>query len=375
MARQNAAIRRRKRKLIVFIIEIVILLMLAAAIFVYHKLDLIDNTKLDRSKVATNELDEEQQQVYEGFTTIALFGLDNRSKGKLSNGNSDVIMIMNINNDTKEVSMTSVYRDTYLNTASAEEEPSFRKANSAYANGGAEQAITMLNRNLDLDIDNYVSFDFSAVANAIDILGGVEIEITSNLELKYLNEYIDHTNKILNKKSKSVSSTGVHKLDGVQAVAYSRIRYTKGNDYKRAQRQRYVFSEMVKKAKKANLKQLNSLINEIFPQIQTDLERNEIINMVAVMIKYDMGDSSGFPIDKHSCDLGSKGSIVAPCDLESNVVKLHKAMYGEEDYKPSSTVKEYSSKIINDTGFTADDAVKDDFSEKDDFDENGETDS
>ena len=358
---------RRKRKLILLIVEIVIVLILVLGIYAYHKLDLINNTQLDRSKVQTNDFDLSQLETFEGYTTIAMFGLDNRTQGVYTTGNSDVIMILNINNDTREVKMISVYRDTYLNTAGADESPAFRKANAAYAYGGPEQAITMLNRNLDLDIDNYVAFDFSAVANAIDILGGVDIEITSKQELKYLNKYIRHTNNILNTNSSKISSTGVHTLDGVQAVAYSRIRYTAGGDYKRAQRQRIVFSEMVKKAKKANLKQLNALVNDIFPKIQTDLGRNDIISMITAMIGYDMGDSSGFPFDKNTITLGSKGSVVVPCDLESNVKDLHKLLFEEDDYLPSSTVEEYNTIIINDTGFTSESAEKDSFSEKDNF--------
>lgn len=359
---------RRKRKLIVFIIEIMILAILIAGVYIYHKLDLIDNVEVDRTKVGTAEVSETAQKVFEGYTTIALFGLDNRKQGVYTTGNSDVIMIMNINNDTKEVNMVSVYRDTYLNVAAADEEPKYRKANAAYAYGGPEQAMTMLNRNLDIDVDNYVSFDFSAVAEAIDILGGVEIEIESDAELKYLNDYIKHTNGILDTNSKTIDSVGKHTLDGVQAVAYSRIRYTSGGDYKRAYRQRLVFSQMVKKAKKANLKQLNSLVNEIFPKIQTDLGRNDIITMVSAMIGYDMAESSGFPFERKTKDLGSKGSVVVPCTLESNVKELHELLFGGEDYKPSSQVEKYSESIANETGYTEDDAENDKFNEKDDFD-------
>lgn len=365
--------KRRKRKLILFLVEIIILVILAAGIFLYHKLDLINNTPLDANKIGRNELSDESRKVYEGYTTIAMFGLDNRKQGIYTTGNSDVIMIMNIDNDTKKVNMISVYRDTYLNTAGSDESPAFRKANSAYAYGGPEQAITMLNRNLDLDIDDYVAFDFSAVANAIDILGGVDIEITSDPELKYLNEYIAHTNKVLGTDASSIDSVGTHTLNGVQAVAYSRIRYTKGGDYKRAMRQRIVFSQMVKKAKKAKLGQLNSLINEIFPQIQTSLGKNDIISMVAAMIGYDMADSSGFPFDRNTKTLGSKGSVVIPCDLESNNIKLHELLFPGEKYEPSDTVKEYNATIISDTGYTADSAEKDDFSEKDDFEGSGES--
>ena len=170
---------RRKRKLILFIVEIIILIIVAGALYVYSKLNLINRKELDQSKVGKNEVSKETQQTFKGNTTIALFGVDNRDQGVYDTGNSDVIMVMNINNETREVSLVSVYRDTYLNIAGEGEEEKFRKANAAYSAGGAEQAVTMLNRNLDLDIDNYVAFDFKSVAEAIDILGGVEIDIES----------------------------------------------------------------------------------------------------------------------------------------------------------------------------------------------------
>lgn len=231
---------RRKRKLILFIVEIIILIIVAGALYVYSKLNLFNRKELDQSKVGKNEVSKETQQTFEGNTTIALFGLDNRDQGVYDTGNSDVIMVMNINNDTKEVSLVSVYRDTYLNIAGEGEEEKFRKANAAYSAGGAEQAVTMLNRNLDLDIDNYVAFDFKSVAEAIDILGGVEIDIESQAEMDYLNDYISYTSEYVGGSDEMIDHLGKQTLNGVQAVSYARIRYTAGGDFKRAERQRRV---------------------------------------------------------------------------------------------------------------------------------------
>ena len=143
-----------------------------------------------------------------------------------------MIMLMNINNDTHEVSLMSVYRDTYLNVAGEGQEEKFQKANAAYAYGGPEQAVTMLNRNLDIDIDNYVAFDFKAVAQAIDILGGVDIDVESEEERKYLNDYVSYTSEYVGGSDEEVEHTGLQTLNGVQAVSYARIRYTAGDDYK-----------------------------------------------------------------------------------------------------------------------------------------------
>ncbi len=359
--------RRRKRRLILFVVEIVLLVLALTVLYYYQKLNLIEITDVDQTKIEVNDVEQETIEAFEGYTTIAVFGLDNRTQGVYSSGNSDVIMILNINNDTKEMSMVSVYRDTYLDVSAADSNSKFRKANAAFAYGGVEQAITMLNTNLDLDIDNYVCVDFAAVAEAIDILGGVDIEIESSSELKYLNDYIVATNKILGTSSSTISTVGEHTLDGVQAVAYTRIRYTSGNDYKRTERQRRVLSQMLAKAKTANLSQINELINTVFPDIETNLSKKEILTMATAVLSYDLSNSGGFPFDKTTMDLGSIGSIVVPCDLASNVIQLHEFLFGTEEYTPSATVQEYSNYIISVTGKDADDAVDDEFSDADDF--------
>ena len=363
---------RRKRKLILFIVEIIILIIVAGALYVYSKLNLFNRKELDQSKVGKNEVSKETQQTFEGNTTIALFGLDNRDQGVYDTGNSDVIMVMNINNDTKEVSLVSVYRDTYLNIAGEGEEEKFRKANAAYSAGGAEQAVTMLNRNLDLDIDNYVAFDFKSVAEAIDILGGVEIDIESQAEMDYLNDYISYTSEYVGGSDEMIDQLGKQTLNGVQAVSYARIRYTAGGDFKRAERQRRVLNELIKKAKDASLTELNELVSTIFPEVSTDLTQKDIISMMPVMLKYDMANSGGFPYDK-TTDTPSKkiGSIVIPCDLESNVIQLHKQLFGTEDYQPSETVQSYNDTIIDLTGKTTKDSETDQFSDQDDFFGNG----
>ena len=363
---------RRKRKLILFIVEIIILIIVAGALYVYSKLNLFNRKELDQSKVGKNEVSKETQQTFEGNTTIALFGLDNRDQGVYDTGNSDVIMVMNINNETREVSLVSVYRDTYLNIAGEGEEEKFRKANAAYSAGGAEQAVTMLNRNLDLDIDNYVAFDFKSVAEAIDILGGVEIDIESQAEMDYLNDYISYTSEYVGGSDEMIDHLGKQTLNGVQAVSYARIRYTADGDFERAERQRRVLNELIKKAKDASLTELNELVSTIFPEVSTDLTQKDIISMMPVMLKYDMANSGGFPYDK-TTDTPSKkiGSIVIPCDLESNVIQLHKQLFGTEDYQPSETVQSYNDTIIDLTGKTTKDSETDQFSDQDDFFGNG----
>jgi LCP family protein required for cell wall assembly len=313
---------------------------------------------------SSSAAEEESDPSYTGYTTIAFYGVDSRNSQ--DKGRSDVIMLLSIDNDSQDIKVVSVYRDTFLNVTADKDTSNFEKANAAYAYGGVEGATTMLEKNLDLDIDNYVTCDFATIAKAIDILDGVTINISSEEELGYLNKYIDNTNKILDTNSKHISSTGKHTLDGVQSVAYTRIRYTAGGDYKRAQRQRTVFSQIAKKAKSADFTTLVKLMNQVYPKITTNLKKSEMLSMVKAMRGYSTNDMRGFPFKRAAVTLGSKGSVVVPCDLSTNVKQLHKFLYGSNtDYTVSDTVKEYSQHIINETGLTCSSAESDSFDSKD----------
>lgn len=356
--------RRRMIKLIILLIEVVIVAVLIVGMVFVKNLGLYNQVGLNN--INKNDLNEETLASFSGYTTIALFGLDNREFGELDSGLSDVIMIVSINNDTKDIKLVSVYRDTYLDVG-PEGEKSFNKANSAYAFGGPERAVSMLNKNLDLDIDSYITFDFYAVAEAVDVMGGVTVEITDEAELEELNRVIDETNWYLDRESPLIDSLGEHTLDGVQAVSYARIRKLEGGDYKRAQRQRIVLSKMMEKAKDANLVTLNKLIKTVMPDIQSDLSEADLISMARVMVGYDFDDSRGFPFERTTRTLPSAGSSVIPCDLETNVGELHEYLYEVEDYEPSDTVQTYSDIIVERSGCTVESAEDDQFNEGDDF--------
>ncbi len=350
-AKKTARTTRRKktqRKILLIVIELLVLFLLAIGLFLAVKLSRIQNdTSFNLENVEVNEgISQESQEIMEGYTTIALFGLDNRSNGNLSKGNSDVIMIASINNDTGEVKLSSVYRDTYLDIGNN----TYRKCNSAYAAGGPEQAISMLNTNLDLNITDYVTVDFNAVVECVDLLGGVELEITDEEAILMIG-YMDEINKLTKHNSKYLPCGGTYVLDGVQACAYARIRFTTGDDYKRAERQRIVLSAMVEKAQHSDLKTINSLINEVFGDIKTSFSNTDLIELAAKVFNYRLGDTTGFPFAKNTTTLGSKGNVVVPCALEDNVVQLHEFLYDDKEYEPTETVKSNSQKIESDTGF------------------------
>ena len=202
----------------------------------------------------------------------------------------------------------------------------------------------MLNMNLDLDIEDYVTVDFGAIADAIDLLGGVEIEVTEE-ELPYINQYIPETANSAGKSANYLSSAGLQKLDGTQATTYARIRSTAGGDFTRTERQRLVIEKMFEKAKTADLGTLNAIIDKVFPQVSTSFTLQEILMYATAYSEYTLTGNMGFPEDNYTDMLSGLGSVVVPDDLVSNVTKLHEFLFGTTGYTPSSTVQTVNSNI------------------------------
>ena len=314
-----------------------LVLMLAGVIYVASIFNKLNTEELKEDEIFINE---ELENVGVGYTNFVLFGGDSRSGEVNKNLNTDTIIIVSLNNKTKEVKMVSVYRDTLLDVTNGK----IRKCNSAYNLGGAKQAINMLNMNLDLDLKKYVTVDFSAVVDLVDMVGGIEIDV-SEKEYKEVNKYIDETGRVAGKKAKHLTHAGLQTLDGVQATTYSRIRKNVGNDYARTERQRLVIQKVVEKAMKSNWSTINKIIDELFPRISTNFTMTEILSYAKDFTKYKFGETSGFPFKKGSGTIPGRGSSVFPITLKSNVSELHAFLFGTEDYQPSSKVVEISGEI------------------------------
>ena len=339
---------RKKRRIIIFGIEIVLLLVLVVGFYVVRQLDRIQRPVVDPEQVQINQtLPEETVKTLSGFTNIALFGLDTRTPGQLGKGNrSDTIIIASINNDTQEVKLVSVFRDTYLDLANGK----FNKCNGAYSSGGPEQAMAMLNKNLDLDIQYYISVDFAALTETVDLLGGIYIDVDES-EITHLNNYTVETSEVTGVETQKLTQTGLQLLDGVQATSYCRIRYTDGDDFKRTERQREVIGEIVSTAKKADITEINEIINAVFSKIATNYTNEEIIQMAPEMISYNIVDTQGFPFDRVPASVKGKGSCVVPVNLAENVKQLHEYLFGNYSYTPSEEVQAISDQITSDTGY------------------------
>lgn len=349
----KARAKKKRKRTILFIVEILVLVIMLVVLYVVMKGTKSTRFDIKEDDIVINDT-VEQNEAMKGYRNIALFGVDARDNSLGKGNRTDTIMIASINQDTGEVKLVSIFRDTYMNLGN----DSYNKCNSAYAKGGPEQAMNMLNMNLDMDITNYVTVGFKGVTDTIDALGGVEIDVTE-AEIEHLNSYqismVGTTTDGVHFTAKEgtdyipVTHSGLQTLNGLQATAYCRIRYV-GNDFARAERQRKVLMAMAEKAKKADPATLNKILDSVFPNVATNLSVTEIAEVLSDLGKYNVTDSDGFPFEdsRATGTIGSKGSCVIPMSLEKNVVKLHEFLFDEE-YTTSDTVKECSQKVENDT--------------------------
>lgn len=352
--KRRAKKKKRRRRIGILVAEVIILSVLCVFAYATVKMDKLD----------FNFLDEDKLEVYKDtgpYTNIALFGLDAREGESIESGvRSDSMMITSINNETNEVKVVSIFRDTLLK----QQDGTFDKANAAYSYGGPQEAIALLNRNLDLDIKNYMSVDFKALSDVIDALGGMELELTAE-EVVHMNNYCVETSEVTGKDYERIEPevAGTYHLNGVQATSYARIRATAGGDYKRAERQRLVIEKIVEKAQKANLKTLDKIIDVVFPQVSTSFSSKDLIGIAANALSYQLGETQGFPYSIADTDVvdGYEGSYVVPSDFDGDVKKLHEFLFNEKDYQVSDTVKEISHEIDVMSGAIVEDGYTDEY--------------
>ena len=358
MSEEKKKSRKKKNSKVAFFITMLIAEMLVLGVIFAYAYALKQYSKIQRpeydvEEVANTGLSEKKLQEMRGYRNIALFGVDSRDNSVGKGNRSDVIIICSIDQGTGDIKLVSVYRDTYLDVG----KNSFQKATHAYSYGGPARAVKMLNDSLDLNITDYVTFNWKAVATAINILGGVDIEVTKP-EFKYINSYITETVKGTGIGSVQLKAPGMQHLDGVQAVAYARLRYM-DTDYQRTERQRKVIELAFEKAKKADLKTLNDLLGNMLSMVATNLTWQDGLDVINDFGKYNLKDTAGFPFELDDMTLGTKGFIVVPVNLESNVLELHKYLFGDENYEVSAKVKAYSDRISSDTGVYKDgDSIK-----------------
>ncbi len=326
--------KRRLRRLLTF--ELILIILLVPVAFAIISLSKIQVYEADLDHVTQNSFHDPN---INNYTNLIVYGVDSRANDLAKNTRSDSIMIVSINKKTKDIKLSSIFRDTFVNI----ENHGYTKVNHAYAYGGPSLSISTINKNCDLNIKDFVTVNFSALTNVIDMLGGIELDITK-AELGYVNAYTRDVARINNMDFTYIKSPGRQIVTGVQATGYCRVRYTKGGDFTRAERQRTVLKAIFEKAKKSNPVTLYKVANEILPQIYTSLSTPQMIKLGAVLPLYKISDSKGFPFQNATPTINSQSVVVAQT-LSSNVSQLHEYLFGTKNYEPSETVKEISQKI------------------------------
>lgn len=338
----------------IILIVLIILVLLAGILFLVAKSFI--NGKFNKMNYETiNEsnlgVSEQEKSSMSNYRNIAILGIDSFYNDYEDFARSDTIMVASINKNNDNVNLFSIYRDTLVQM-DLYGKTRLDKINHAYY-GGVETTLKTINTNFDLNITEYVAVDYKAVTKMVDKVGGVEMNITAD-ELKYINGYIKAINQVNGTKDANLTKTGLQTLNGTQATAYARIRYTEGGDYKRAERARDVVQKAFTKLKKMNVMEINSVIDEILPLVKTNIEKNEINELLPKALNLNVNKTFGFPynvqdtqIDLHDHYKGTKEGVDSydvPVSLAADVERLHRENFGE-DYTASETVKNIEKSI------------------------------
>lgn len=306
---------KKRSKIVLWILGVIIsiLLLTIGGIYAYgnHLFNKIEKIEIDKSDVGIKDEVEEKLSAYsDSVINIALFGIDAEDG---SVGRSDSIIIATIDTTHKKLKLTSIMRDSYV----AIEGHGDDKINHAYAFGGPQLAIKTLNENFDLNIDDFVAVNFTTLPKIIDMLGGVTIDITS--------EEVSHI--------PGIDAAGTYTLTGEQALSYSRIRYASGGDYVRTDRQRAVLSKVFEKVLSINVTQYPSLLSEILPMVQTNLDYSEILNLGNQVLKMGVTnlEQERFPRDGYCEGKMIDKIYYLTFDKENTVQQLHDYIF--EDIK------------------------------------------
>jgi len=323
----------KRKKIIISVIIILAAVFAGIGIYSYSLLNKVKNTELPKDKESLSIKDEAIHQIEiedpgQEVINIALFGLDRRSKDEASR--SDSIIIASIDKKHIKIKLSSIMRDTYVNVPGY----GMTKITHAYAYGGPQLTIKTLNDNFNLDIKDYVTVDFFSLEKIIDILGGVTIDVRKE-ELPYINSYMTEVSDIEKEKISTLTQSGKLNLNGMQAVAYSRIRYI-GNDFERTERQRKVLTEMLNKIQEAGITKYPSLVAAILPYVETSISKGDIVSLGASILTSGTKtiDKERFPVDGNWKDMMINNVYYLGTDLKLTTDQIHKYIY--EDIKPSA---------------------------------------
>lgn len=348
--RQEKPRKKRKNTKLIVITSVVLAAVLALGgvigtglTVVHSKLDMVGQVKVNRKALG---IDARVAKDLANYRNIALLGIDARDMDNDKQTRSDAMIIASVDKQTNEVRLVSLYRDTYVNIG---DNYGLDKMTHAYFYGGATQTLQTINRNLDLNCEEVVVVNWKSVADTVDALGGLEIEIKES-EIKEMNKYIKDTQKNIGGSKKKIKKAGKQTLNGIQAVTYARIRKDSAQgDHRRNERMKIVLAAAFNKAKTLSLNQLNEIANEILPEIKTNMTTNQMMEVLLELASYSITDSKSWPYQW--TDWTYNGIWYGPpVTLERNVTQLHEEFFKQKDYEPTDKVKSISDSISSITG-------------------------
>ncbi|MCI8646785.1 MAG: LCP family protein [Firmicutes bacterium] len=331
--------------IVVLILVIVLGGVIGAGLTVVHtKLDMVSQVQVNREALG---IDARVAKELKNYRNIALLGIDARDMTDDSETRSDAMIIASVDKATNDVRLVSLYRDTYVSLG---DNYGLDKMTHAYFYGGATQTLQTINRNLDLNCEEVVVVNWKSVADTVDALGGLDIEIQES-EINEMNKYIKDTQKNIGGSKKKIKKAGMQTLNGIQAVTYARIRKDSiEGDHRRNERMKIVLSAAFDKAKTLSLSRLNQIANEILPGIKTNMSTNQMMEVLLELNTYQITESKNWPYDMTDWTHNNIW-YGPPVTLKRNVVKLHEEFFKQKDYEPTDTVNSISDSISSVTGF------------------------
>lgn len=316
------------------LITLVVLLIVGIILvsYIFGKLNKINKVDIDETKLSCVDVD--------GYINILLLGVDSRDMDNIEGSGADAIMILSIKEETGEAKLVSIYRDTYLKMGG---DDYYSKITDSCRIGGPEMTMKSLNQALDLNISKFAVVNFKSVTDLVNAVGGITVDVQEE-EIPQLNKYtIQTAENVGQKEYKLVEKAGEQKLEGVQAVSYGRIRKGVGDDFKRTERMRIVLSKLLEEVKK-NPTKIDKILDIMLPQVQTNLSNSDMLGLAARLVDFNIKTGLGWPYNVVGGML-DKVSYVFPDNLLDNVIKLHKEIFGQENYQPTTTVTEISNQI------------------------------
>lgn len=320
---------KKSTKIIIGIFISIAIVILGSFGYVYAKLNGI-YVKDSDSKVKATSKEEHEGKLVDGITNILLVGIDGTNIDK---GNrSDSVMLATIDSKSKQLKITSIARDTYVDIPGH----GYEKLTHAYAYGGIDLLKEVFKNNFDIDIDKYIAVNFVSFIDVMDEIGGVEVDVKSK-DINEVNKYIDGCYQYYgdrkNKEPKEyITEPGVQRLNGYQALAFSRIRYT-DSAYARDNRHREVAQSVYNEFLKQDPMMYKKAADILLENTKTNISPMEMLDLgyTVYNIKDSKIEQMEFPLDGHRNGhiISKQKGWVLEWDKDYNLNALHEFVFGQ----------------------------------------------